>query len=93
MPAGSFAAGRFYTDLDFLCCIRGGKNLAVRIQRNELYALHTGSNHPVYCVAAATANTDHFDGNAFIDVVINFKIHEHFHFLLVLFLSPSRNPS
>ncbi len=92
MPASALTAGGLHANLNLLRCIRGGKDLAVRIQRNKLYTLHAGRNHPVNRIAAAAANADYLNSNAFVDVIINFKIHEHIYFLLS-FSSSSRSLS
>src|SRR5277367_3764216 len=51
----------FHAQLNLHGCVRHAQSLKVRVGHNELNAFHTGVNHAVDGVAAASAYADDFD--------------------------------
>ena len=61
IASGTQAASQFLSELDALLRCRLQQRLGVRIQHPVAHALEVGGNHPVYRIAAATADPDHLD--------------------------------
>ncbi len=68
--AGAEAARELFTDLHALRRHRMEEGLGIRIDGDELHALHAKGDHAVDGVAAAAAHTDDFDFCELIEYVI-----------------------
>ena len=71
----ALTAGDFFTDLDFLICIRNGKRLLVGIDSNKLDTLGAVLHHTVYDVVAGSANTNDFYCYNIFRTSFGLKIH------------------
>ena len=68
--AGTEAAREFLADLHALRRHRMEEGLGIRIDGDELHALHAEGNHAIDSVAAAAAHTDDFDFCELVEYVI-----------------------
>ena len=73
----ALAMSRFLTDLDFMGSLGVIEHLPIRIHGDKFHALHTGANHTVHGVSAASAHADDLYLYYIFKVVINFKRHSY----------------
>ena len=67
--------GQLFTDLDLGAGLRKVQRLHIRVDRNELHALHAAFDHAVNRVAAATAYADYFNVYHTIQALFKLKTH------------------